>query len=777
MYNELHVNTYKGLSQKEVEEAAKRGWINRYKKDSESSLFIFIEHIFSYFNFIFAVLAFLLILVGSYKSLTFLPVIIANTCIGIIHKIRAKRYIDKLKFLHTDRVKIIRDGKLSQIGLEEIVKNDIVLFESGDQIYADSVVIEGTLTVNESLVTGEADDIEKSTRSELLSGSYVTSGCCIAEITAVGEYSYVNRLSLDAKSIKHKKNSKMLHDIDRIIAISGISIIPIGALLFYQQFFLDHSTLNASVTSMVAAVIGMIPEGLYLLANVTLAISSALLAKKNVLVQEMRALELLARADVLCLDKTGTITNHDMVVEKVIVSGAYPDDLIELPGLLSFLADSLPKDNPTIHCIYKKYHSDKKTGIVTEKVIPFRSKTKYSQVITNIGSFKLGAPEFLLREELSEYLDFVNSYAKKGYRILAVTRDDREFLGIVVMSNPMREGAKEILRHLRENHIDIKIISGDNPITVSEIAQKAEIRDWDKFIDMSTLHPEADFNKIVDKFTIFGRTDPYQKRDLIRALQKNGKTVAMVGDGINDVLALKTADCSFAMFSGSKAACHASTMVLLNSDFSKMPDIIKEGRRVVNNIERSAALFLYKNIFSFLLAVLSILSVSAYPLLPSQVAFIGAFTIGIPGFLLSREKNYNIIKGSFLLNVFKKAVVPALTAFVSIGSLSFLNSVLWLENRDLSVISALIYAFTGLYNIYRISKPLNRFRSLILTVCTIGMFSFIVWFGAWFDIVILNGNISGIIFSYFLIVPILFSCFEKLLQKILLLFTHSKKSF
>lgn len=773
MYNELHINNYHGLNQKEVEEAVKRGETNRHKKDTGSYFFIFFEHIFSYFNFIFASLTFLLVLVGSYKNLTFLPVIIANTCIGIIHKIRAKRYIDKLKLLHTDKVKVIRNGKSDQLSLEEVIKNDIVIFQSGDQIYADSIVLEGNLTVNESLVTGEADDIEKSVNSKLLSGSYITSGSCIAKIIAVGEHSYVNRLSLDAKSIKHKKSSKMLRAIDRLITISGVSIIPIGALLFYQQFFLDHSGLNFSVTSMVAAVIGMIPEGLYLLANVTLAISSALLAKKKVLVQEMRALELLARADVICLDKTGTITNNEMLIDEVIVSEYYPENLIEMDSLLSFLANSLPKDNQTIQCIYKQYHEDKDTGIIPEKIIPFRSKTKYSQVITNIGSFKLGAPEFLLKEELTPYLDLVDPYAKKGRRVLALTRNDRDFLGLVVMSNQMREGAKEILRYFNENHMDVKIISGDNPVTVSCIAQKAEIQGWDRFIDMSGLDADTDLKKIADEFTIFGRTDPYQKKDLIKALQKNGKTVAMVGDGVNDVLALKTANCSFAMFSGSKAACHASTMVLLNSDFSKMPDIIKEGRRVVNNIERSAGLFLYKNIFSFLLAILSILSVSAYPLLPSQVAFVGAFTIGIPGFLLSQEKNYPIIKGSFLLNVLKKAVIPALTAFVSIGSLSFLNSVFKLKNKDLSVISALIYAFTGFYNIYLISRPLNRFRSLILITCSIGMISFILLFGHWFDIVILNVKMLMITASYFIILPVLFLCLKKISERILLLFTRS----
>lgn len=758
-------NRYRGVSSIEADLAIKKGEGNRIGKDSESVLTIFLQNVFSYFNFIFAVLAGLLILTSSYKSLTFLPVIIANTCIGIVHRIRAKRLIDRLKVLNTDKAIVIRDGQRRQIDHELTVKGDLILLKSGEQIYADAVIEEGDLMVNESLVTGEADDIAKTAKDPLLSGSYISSGTCIARITGVGKDSYVNRLTGTAKRMKYKKSSEMLRDIDRIILITGVSIIPVGLLLFFQQYILKGSSLAASVVSMVAAVIGMIPEGLYLLAGISLAIGSAVLARKKILVQEMRALELLARADVICFDKTGTITDDTMMIEDLIVSKECSVNRME--EVLGCMSRVLPKENPTIKCIYEKYSSYDRKDIKVFGIRPFTSSVKYSRVETSQGDFKLGAPEILLKDRLNSYLDQANTYAKKGYRVLVLTRNDKEYIGLVLMRNNIRKSAKEILRFFTENHMEIKVISGDSPMTVSYIANRAGIENSDRYIDMSMFDKTEDIRGLADRYTVFGRTGPYQKKELILGLQKAGKTVAMVGDGVNDILALKTADCSFAMFNGARAACHASTMVLMDSDFSKMPEVIKEGRRVVNNMERSASLFLYKNIFSFLLALLSILAVSAYPLLPSQVAFVGAFTIGIPGFLLSREANYDIIKGSFMQNVLKKALVPALIAFISIGSLSLFDMFLKVTAKDLSVISALIYAFTGFYHLYRISRPLNRYRFLVLTSCIVLAVFFLFLFGKWFDIIWIPVRSVAITAVYFLIIPFFFAVFDFLIETLI----------
>lgn len=771
MYHNLNLEKFKGLSNDEAVAAKAKGLDNHCNNDSQSVFSIVTEHLFSYFNFIFAFLAALLIFVGSYKSLTFLPVVIANTGIGIVHKLRAKKLIDKLQILNTGTVKVLRDEKIVEISSFDLVKGDIVILELGNQIYADAVILEGNIYVNESLVTGESDDIEKKEKDELLSGSYITAGTCIAKIERVGKDSYVNQLSLNAKTIKNKRISKMLHDIERIIFISGISILPIGIILFWQQFFINKNAFESSVVSMVAAIIGMIPEGLYLLASVTLVIGCVILAKRKILVQEMRCLEVLARTDVLCIDKTGTITEDKIVCNDGIPSECYPADLPNFEQLIGMIASALPKDNPTISCIAQKYvKTAEKTDVL--EIIPFHSKNKFSSVKTECGTFKLGAAEFLLKDSLTCYMKETEKFSSMGYRVLVLTRDDREYLGMLLMSNEIREGADKIFEYFNKNDVEIKVISGDSPLTVSCIAKQAAIKNSDKYIDMSKLEEGADMKEIADKYSIFGRTSPFQKKELILGLQKTGKTVAMVGDGVNDILALKAADCSVAMFSGSKAACHASTMVLLNSDFKDMPYIVKEGRRVVNNIERSAALFLYKNIFSFLLALLSIVSISAYPLLPVQVSFIGAFTIGIPGFLLSQEANYNIMKGDFIINVIKKAMIPALVAFISIGSLSLIRDRLSLSGFELSVVSAFIYAFIGFYNIYRVSRPYNRYRLFVILSCVLGFGISILFFGKWIEIVLIFGKPVFVTLIYFVLAYSLFVLIECLTSK---LFFFKKK--
>lgn len=723
---------YKGLSTQEVEIRKDKGLINKFNdKTTQSTLSIIIENVFSYFNFIFTVLAILLILVRSYKNLTFVSVILANTLIGIIHKIRAKRIIDKLKLLNADKAHIIRNGEQQEIYASEVVQDDVVIFSAGEQIYADAVILSGDLLVNEALITGEADDIKKTTDNELLSGSVVTSGNCVAKIIRVGAEAYVNRLYADAKNVGSNRISKMVKIMNKIIFVSSIMIIPISLALIYQQIVVKNIGINKAVTSMAAAAIGMIPDGLYLLTSLALAISSAILAGKNVLVQEMRCLENLARVDVLCVDKTGTITDENMSIENIIASEKYPAQIPVFNDILANLSKVLPKDNATIQALYDYYDNAEFSELKALDIIPFTSKTKLSRVDFDFGIIKFGAPEILLSD--NDALNFCNVYASKGYRVLSATMNDNIFLGVVLLSNSIRKNAKEVFDYFKENGVQVKVISGDSPLTVSYIADKVGIENADSYVDMSKISDD-EISDIALNNTVFGRTTPWQKKELVESMQRAGKTVAMTGDGVNDILALKSADCSVAMFSGAPAASHVSTMVLMNSDFSDMPKIVMEGRRVVNNIERSAGLFIYKNIFSFLMAILSIIFVNAYPLQPIQVAVIGAFTIGIPGFLLSQEPDYRLVKGDFIKNVLRNAMPKAISVFMVIGIFLRTYSLFEINPNRLSSICALIYAFVALSVIIRVSRPFNKYRSVVFGICFLGLVITLILFGGFIEI-------------------------------------------
>lgn len=739
-----------GLTDEEVRQRVEEGLTNRADISTDKTTKeIVISNVFTYFNLIFLVITILLIMVGSFRNLTFLPIIIGNTVIGIVQEIRAKKTLEKMSLLNAPRADVIRNGSVKQISTEELVKDDVILLTAGKQICADAVVISGNIQVNESLLTGEADEVEKTEGSTLMSGSFVVSGECYARLEKVGNESYISKLSLEAKSMGGKEQSEMIRSINLIVKWVGIVIIPIGLILFWQSHFVNGESITKSVTSTVAAIIGMIPEGLYLLTTVALALSTMKLARKKVLLHDMKSIETLARVDVLCVDKTGTITEPDMKLKEIFLcknSGADGTQtaltLDELKSLILDYANASVDNNATMLAL-KAYAADTLTNntsalhrtAVSQQA--FSSSLKYGSVTFSDGTYLLGAPEFIMHEDFARIEEEIIPYADKGDRVLLFARYDGENvengingsvtpLGFVALANPIRENAVKTFEYFKSQGVAIKVISGDNPRTVSRIAIQAGIESAESFVDAATLDTEDKIADAVNKYTVFGRVTPKQKKQLVKALQAKGHTVAMTGDGVNDILAMKDADCSVAMASGSEAAAQAAQVVLLDSDFAHMPDVVYEGRRVVNNIQRSASLFLVKNIFSLLLSLFSVILMVTYPLEPAQVSLISMFTIGVPGFLLALEQNKDRIKGHFITNVMLKALPGGLTDVIAVGALVVCGKVFCISDASIGTIATLVLSVVGFMILFKISEPLNGMKYAVII-----------------------GNIAGLVFSGF----------------------------
>lgn len=705
-----------GLMEEQVRQRFENHADNYKVESSTTSVSDIIKsNVFTYFNLVFVIIAVLLAIVGAWSDMMFLPVIIANTCIGIIQEIHSKKVLDKLSILNAPQTVVIRDGKKCQIPAEQLVLDDVVEFTAGSQIPADAVVLEGELKVNESLITGESDEITKQQGDALLSGSFVVSGHALARLEKVGKDSYISKLTLQATKSKKGEQSEMIRSLNYLIMVMGIIIIPIGIALFVQSFIYNEGTLHDSITGMVAAVIGMIPEGLYLLSSVAMAVSSVRLAQKKVLIHDMKCIETLARVNVLCVDKTGTITEPGMHVYEVEVL-----DGLEEEQTLKIMADVVQaqaKDNATMEALQEYFARD--NGMKAKQVFSFSSETKFcGAVMENGKSYVIGAPEFVLRSQFEEYQEQIAEYSSKGYRVLVFgeyegTMNKKPLtepvvpMGFVMLANPIRKGAKETFAFFANNEVEIKVISGDNPLTVSVIAKEAGIANAERYVDATTLKTKSDYYKAVEEYTVFGRVTPNQKRMLVQALKAHKKTVAMTGDGVNDVLALKDADCSVAMASGSDAASNVSQLVLLDSDFSRMPSVVAEGRRVVNNIERTASLYIVKNIFSMLLAIFSVILLLDYPLEPSQVSLISMFTIGIPSFILALEPNRNPIRGHFLTNVLVKALPAGITDFIVVSGLVIFCREFSVDLDCLSTSCTILVAIVGFMILYRIAKPMN----------------------------------------------------------------------
>lgn len=755
-----------GLSDAEVEERIAAHADNCKVESSTQSISDIVKsNVLTYFNLVFLILAILLGIVRAWSDMLFIPVIAANTCIGIVQEIHSKKVLDRLSIVSAPKIKTLRNGKIQILSSEELVRDDICIFEAGSQIPADAVVLEGNASLNEALITGEADEVAKEAGDELLSGSYVVSGSLKAKLEKVGAEAFASKLTIEATRTHKKEQSEMIRSLNKLIIMIGITIIPIGIMIFVQSFVNMGRNLKDSITGMAAAVIGMIPEGLYLLSSLALAVSTIRLAADKVLVHDMKCIETLARVDVLCVDKTGTITEPEMEVCGYIVydgetniieqeefalppntadkNGTDENEIDEssaekcnmIKGLLENYILCMHDDNATMKALKRfvenscqtaksdiaentQAHIQKNTNEISG-IQPFSPEKKYSKATINGETCYLGAPDIVMAEAYSKIERDVTAYTEQGRRTLVFAKENHMPLILIALSNPIRKGAGEIFDYFNDNDVAVKVISGDNPEMVSRIAQAANIKDADKYTDTSDLETPEDYKNAVSQYTVFGRVRPEQKKQLVSALKNEGHIVAMTGDGVNDVLALKDADCGIAMASGSDAACHVSQLVLMDSDFSKMKHVIDEGRRVVNNIERSASLFLVKNIFSMLLAVFCVIFIVEYPLKPVQVSIISMYTIGIPAFILALEPNNNPIRGSFLKKIIKRSLPVGIGGFMAVSGLIIFGGFAGLSADRLSRLCLILVSLIGFEALYRAMKTETKIKQgyIIMLIC------------------------------------------------------------
>ena len=714
-----------GLTKQQVAEKIKQGKVNESPRKNQTTIGkIILTNVLTVFNLVNLILALMIISVGAYKNLLFLFVAIANTLIGIINGIRAKRTVDKMRLIAEQQPTVIRDGTTLQIPATELVEGDLIVYSLGDQILVDSRVEQGTVEVNESFITGEQDNVVKTQGDQLISGSYVVSGTCRATAVKVGQDSHLAKLEEGAHTIK-TANSKLFRLINNIVKYISYCLIPIGILLLWSRFRVGDTTTEVAVTSTVAGLISMIPEGLVLLTSSVLALATIRLAEKQVLVQDLYSIETLARVDAIALDKTGTLTTGKMTVKTFIPvlnnSLQTPTDLqtLHTPAekslykALEFILSGQEVDNATSTALRTKLLKTIKfepTEPIVE-IIPFSSDRKYSGIKTTKATYLMGAPEFILKN--SKLIKSIESIAA-GNRIVAIVKD-KELLGFALLEDEIRHDAREIINYFYDNDIDVKIISGDNLTTVQAIAEKTGVKYTDKAIDLSAVK-NPNYEKLVQEYTIFTRVKPAEKRDLIKAMKKQGKTVAMTGDGVNDILAMKEADVSLAIGEGSDAARRSSKLVLLKSDFSAVPSIIDEGRQSINNLERSATLFLNKNVYAAILAVLFIIIPIEYPYAPIEMSLLNFLCIGLPGLALALEKNTDRIKDQFVSNIKKYSIPTAIIIALSMLVLSIIAESINLDRTYLITFSFIITFAINTTLIYRISRPLTPFRFALFVI-------------------------------------------------------------
>ncbi len=696
-----------GLTQEQIDNRKEQGLVN-YDTSVPTKIIkrIIIKNTCNLFNLMNLLLAIAVLVVGSYKNVLFILIIILNTLISTIQEIHSKRIVDRLSIVSQTKVKAIRDGEQKQVEINEIVLDDVLKFQTGNQIVTDCTILEGEVEVNESFITGESNLISKKEGDLLLSGSFIVSGSCISKVEHIGEENYTYKISSGAKYVK-KVNSEIMKSLNQIVKTVSIVIIPLGLILFFHQMQINDGNLKMSVVSSVAAMIGMIPEGLILLTSTVLAVSVIRLSRNKVLVQELYCIETLARVDTLCLDKTGTITEGKMEVKDIIPISVEKE---KMEIMLSALAQYSSDHNSTIEAIRERFKKEVNDRVKNQ--VPFSSQKKWSGIsFEGIGSLVMGAPEFVLKEKVGEYSQMIEKYSC-DYRllVLAISKENfeekelpknLEVIGFILILDKIRDEAKTTLEYFKEQGVCLKIISGDNPLTVSKIAKHAGLDHYDDYIDMTKLGQNENLEEIVQKYTIFGRVTPTQKKDLVVALKNMGHTVAMTGDGVNDVLALKEADCSIAMASGSDAARNVSELVLLDSNFEAMPKIVAEGRKTINNIERSASLFLAKTMYATILAILFVFISWPYPFMPIQLSLISVVTIGIPSFALALEPNKERIKGHFLINVISRSMPASITVVMGIMLSIILSKVCEFSNRR---ICKFVYDFNCNDRIYVIME-------------------------------------------------------------------------
>ena len=762
-----------GLSQKQAKQRRELGWCNKVHDHAmRTEGQIVLGHCLTFFNLIFLIMAALLILAGSTViKLTFLVAVIINTIIGCVQEIRAKRAVDKLTLVAAQVVPVIREGNVCLLPPELLVRDDIVEFSAGDQICADGVLRTGQLQVNESLITGEADAIVKNPGDVLRSGSFVIAGRGRVQLTHVGDDAFATRLATEAKKDPKAAKSEMMRSLDKLIKVIGFALIPIGAILFYQEFFVLRLGLQVSAEATVAALVGMVPEGLYLLTSIAMAASSLKLSKKRVLVQDMNCIETLARVDVLCVDKTGTITEPEMELDHIIPLTEDSPEYLE--AVMSALFGIREPENDTGKALFRMFQG--KSHWRCTKHVPFTSLTKWSAgVFEDHGAFLAGAPEAILGRRYSEVKDAAEPLLQSGCRVLLVagysadpevSQLQTQFLtplALIALNNPIRATARQTFAYFKAQGVCIKVISGDNPETVSAVAIGAGIENADCWIDATKLQTYEDIYRATAQYTVFGRVTPEQKRALIRALKQQKHTVAMTGDGVNDVLAMREADCSIAMASGANAASQVARLVLLDSDFSAMPDIVGEGRRVINNIQRAAALFLVKNIFSLGLSLLSILTGWPYPLEPQHMSIISGLTIGVPSFFLAMEPNYQRVQGRFLPGVLRRACPGGLTnIFVVLAAQTFMAA-FSLPLPQISTVCTAVLAVVGMLVLLRVCKPLDKFRKLVLVSMALALAGCFTLLGGIFELYIESQTVILVLVTLLIMTPTVFFALERI---------------
>ena len=715
-----------GLTEEQAEEARQKGYANRMTARDEKTVGqILLSHIFTWFNLLNIALAVCLMLVGSYRNMLFVGVVVANTLIGALQEYRAQKTISALKLLNAPSVHVLRNGEEKILKTDETVRGDLVVLRGGDQIVADAIVIDGGGAAMESLLTGESNAVPKAVNNWLYSGSYVTEGRMTAQLVFVGDESYAGRLTAEARK-EARPESRLMADMKKLIRFDSMVLIPLGILLFLKQVLLNHAAVSEAVPSSVAAMIGMIPEGLILLTSVAMAVGVVKLGRRQTLVQELSGIETLARADVLCLDKTGTITTGAMELEAIEgIEGTREETERGVSRLLGVFDEK----SGTLDALREKIVPGSEKA---RAVMPFSSQRKKSAATFYDGSaLILGAPEFVLEEKYTpDIRKKVEDYAAEGKRVMAlaegqglVTADTvppvRRVCGLLVLTDQIRPGVERTLQYFRDQDVDVRIISGDNPTTVSVIARRAGIPTWDRQADMSTVKTEEEMENACRKCTVFGRVTPEQKKTLVATLKRMGHNVAMTGDGVNDIPALKTADCSIAMASGADAAKNAAQLTLLSSDFSVLPEIVLEGRRVINNITRAASLFLTKTIFSFLLSVLMLLVPAGYPFQPIQLTLISSLMIGFPGFVLALEPSEERIKGDFLRNVLLRALPGGIAAAVC-AALAMATGLFGWPRETGSTLATLIAGTVCFIVLLRTCLPVNRTRGILLGLVAAG---------------------------------------------------------
>lgn len=731
-YKKINTDINTGLNQSQINERVAAGLTNVSEtKTSKSYAKILFSNIFTFFNMICLACAVALWLVGSFSDTFFMVIVIANTCISIIQEIKAKKTIDKLTLTNSNFTKVLREGEEIEIYKNEVVVDDILILASGMQIASDSIVVDGSVEVNESLLTGESHPIRKNIGDPLMAGSFISSGTCKAQVEKVGSANYIEKLSSRAKKYS-KPKSELLASLSFIIKLIGIIIIPLGTLMFFNNYKVYDGNLFNTVTKTAGSIIGMIPAGMFLLTSVALAVSVVRLAKKRTLVQELYCIEMLARVNVLCLDKTGTLTDGSMKVREMInISNNKYDDK-NISKIIASIVGAFHEANHTAIAL-KSYFG--KGSLTAEKSIPFSSERKFMGcTFHKLGSFKIGAYEYVTKSPSQALKRQADEFASKGFRVLMLVESDKNFsnensnpIAFILLEDNIRKDAQSTIEWFKNNDVDIRVISGDNPVTVSEVARRVGIEKFENYISLQGMSKQ-EVIEIADKYTIFGRVTPEQKATLVKALKAKGKTVAMTGDGVNDILALKEADCSVAIAAGSDAARSVSHLVLLDSNFSSMPSVVAEGRRVVNNIQKSSSLFLMKTLFTIIVSIMVLILGKSYPFSPVQFLILEVFVIGLPSFFLALQPNHNIIKGKFISNLLKNALPAGILLVLNAVAMYIYQYLFSTSNATLATMASIAVTCTGLIVLFSICRPFNVLRGILLVTMTAISLSIIIFF-------------------------------------------------